>query len=171
VIVRLGAISAALAVASGLGGCSHDHAVACEPIGRYVTATTAAPVRIPDDLNPPDETDSLRMPPDSGPAAAPTKPCLESPPGYYADGAPAPGRNGAALERRSTSGGGQRPAAAAPPPAAPPPQPPPAVPASAPQPPPAAEPPAAEPPAAEPPPAEPPPSDGAPAGGEREINN
>ena len=154
-ILRLGAASATLAVACGLGACSHDQSVACEPTTRYATAATAGPVRIPDDLNPPDETDSLRLPPNPAATVAHTKPCLESPPGYYADGAPAPARNGAGLQRRPASGGGQRPAAAPPPAPAPPPTPAP-PPAAAPQP---------------PLPAEPPPSDGAQAGGDREINN
>lgn len=145
-IQRLGVASAAIAVACGLGACSHDHSVACEPTTRYAAAATAAPVRIPDDLNPPDETDSLRLPPDTGSAAARTKPCLESPPGYYAEGAPAAGRNGAALGGRAAPGGAPRPAA----------PPPPTTPAAAPP-----------PRSAEPPPA----AESAPAGGDREIDN
>ena len=124
-ISRGGAAFAAVAVACGLGACAHDKSVACEPTGRYTTATSAGPVRIPDDLNPPDETDSLRLPPESGPAVARTKPCLESPPGFYADGVPAGGRSGGGTERRGAQGGASRPAAAPPPstPAADPPRP------------------------------------------------
>jgi hypothetical protein len=158
-----------VAVACGLGACAHDKSVACEPTGRYATATSAAPVRIPDDLNPPDETDSLRLPPETGSAVARTKPCLESPPGFYADGVPAGGRSGGGTERRGAQGGASRPPAAPPPstPAAPPPSTPAAEPPSTP----AAEPannPAAEP----PPPAAPPPASESPApAGDREIAN
>jgi hypothetical protein len=121
VILRLGAASVAIAAFSGLCACSHDHSVACEPTTRYATAATAAPVRIPDDLNPPDETDSLKLPPAASSAAAKTKPCLESPPGYYTEGAPAPSRTGAAAGRAPA--GAPRPAAAPPAPSPAPPAP------------------------------------------------
>jgi hypothetical protein len=158
VIRRLAAVSAALLIASELCACSHGGAVACEPTSRYAAASTAGPVRIPDDLNPPDETDSLRLPPDTGRAAQPSKACLETPPGFYADGAPANPR-GTPGQRRTGASGTATPAPrqAAPPPAAAP------APTSAPAP--------AE---SEPPPvAAPaqPPADAPPPGGDREITN
>jgi hypothetical protein len=154
VIQRFAAASAALVIFSGLCACSHSKGVVCEPTSRYAAAATDGPVRIPDDLNPPDETDSLRLPPDSGRAAQLSKPCLETPPGFYADGAPNNPR-GAPNQRRT--GASASPRQAAPPPAAAP------APASAPV-------PAAQsgPPVAAP---APPVTDTPPAGGDREITN
>jgi hypothetical protein len=106
---------AASACICALTGCGRENTVACEATERYSTATSAPPVRIPDDLSPPDETDSLRLPAEAGPTVAPTRPCLESPPGFYADGAPGAGRSGAAPARP-----GSPPAAATPAPEAPP---------------------------------------------------
>jgi hypothetical protein len=88
--VTSGAIKAlvALCIACGLCGCGRDHTLACEGTERYSTASSAPPVQIPDDLSPPDETNSLRLPPTGAATAAVTRPCLETPPGFYADGAP-----------------------------------------------------------------------------------
>jgi translation initiation factor IF-2 len=162
VIRRLAAASAALLIFSELCACSHGNAVACEPTSRYAAASTAGPVRIPDDLNPPDETDSLRLPPDTGRTAPPSKACLETPPGFYADGAPANPRGTQGQRRTGAPAPGPR--QAAPPPAAAP------APTSAPipaesQPPAAATP---TPPAAAP---APPAVDAPPPGGDREITN
>jgi hypothetical protein len=162
VIRRFAAASAALIVFSELCACSHGNAIACEPTSRYAAAATIGPVRIPDDLNPPDETDSLRLPPETGRTAQSNKACLETPPGFYADGAPNNPRGGTG-QRRTGTGAAPRPGPrqAAPPPTAT------AAPTSAP--PPAAEsvPPAPAPaPAPAQPPTEPPPP-----GGDREITN
>jgi hypothetical protein len=172
VIRRFAAASAALVIASELCACSHGGAIACDSTARYAAATTDGPVRIPDDLNPPDETDSLRLPPETGRTAALSKPCLETPPGFYADGAPANPRGGSG--QRRTGAAAPPPRQAAPPPAAAPPAaaPPAAAPSAAPS----AAAPSAEPgPEGSPPPpvaapASPPP-DAPPAGGDREITN
>ncbi len=109
-------------VACALSGCGRDHTVACEATERYSTAVSAPPVRIPDDLSPPDETNSLRLPAEAGPAPAPaaalTRPCLESPPGFYAEGAPGSTRLGNAPARPGAPGAA--PAATTPVPEAPP---------------------------------------------------
>ena len=155
-IRRLAAAAAALLVFSELCACSHGKEIVCEPTSRYAGASTAGPVRIPDDLNPPDETDSLRLPPDPGRTAPPSTPCLETPPGFYADGAPANPRGGTPGQRR----GANRTAAPPPRQAAPPPAP---APASAPA-----------PARSEPPPvatSAPPAADTLPPGGDREITN
>jgi hypothetical protein len=161
VIRRLAAASVALLIASELSACSHGGAIACEPTSRYAAASTAGPVQIPDDLNPPDETDSLRLPPDTGRAAPPSKACLETPPGFYADGAPANPRGTAGQRRTGAQAPGPR--QAAPPPAAAP------APTSAPTPA-QSEPPAPVTPAPPATPA-PPQADAPPPGGEREITN
>jgi hypothetical protein len=154
VIRRFAAASAALIVFSELCACSHGGTLACEPTSRYAAAATIGPVRIPDDLNPPDETDSLRLPPDTGRAAQSSKPCLETPPGFYADGAANNPRGGG---QRRTGKPAPAPRQAAPPPTAAP------APTNAPAPAPESPPPAAAP---------APPSTEQPApGGDREITN
>ena len=62
----------------------------CEPDARYSAARSAPPVQIPDDLSPPDESDALRLPPDSGDAGAqPTAgDCLEAPPSFFGESRP-----------------------------------------------------------------------------------
>jgi hypothetical protein len=104
---------AAAFLVCGLFGCGRDRTLAaCEATDRYVTATSAPPVRIPDDLSPPDETDSLRLPPET--AAAPIRPCLETPPGFYAEGAPGGTRLGIAPPARPGPAPAQESAPAAP---------------------------------------------------------
>jgi len=164
VIRRFAAASAALMVFCQLCACSHGNAIACEPTSRYSTAATIGPVRIPDDLNPPDDTDSLRLPPDTGRVAQSSKACLETPPGFYADGAPNNPRGGTPQRR---GGGAPAPAprqAAPPPTAAPAPTTPPA---------PAESPPVPASVEASPPVPVPalPSTDEPPAGGDREITN
>ncbi|HEX5047725.1 MAG TPA: hypothetical protein VFX89_11445 [Gammaproteobacteria bacterium] len=101
-------LALAAAAAAILSGCSHkDHALRCEPTDRYALAGSTPPVRVPDDLTPPDETDALQLPStDVGRPASGEKPCLESPPTFTPAGR-----------------------ARSPQPAAPPPAPPPAPPA------------------------------------------
>lgn len=104
---RLAAMVIAAAV---LGGCSKDHTLRCEPNERYLRAGSAVPVRVPDDLTPPDETDALQLPSaDAAPAASAEKPCLETPPTFAPTGA---GRGRAAAPPPPASpapaGGGDR---------------------------------------------------------------
>ena len=73
-----------------LGGCS-GVGLRCEDPARYTDSGEVPPVRIPDDLNPPDESQSLRIPaPIEGEVeqVISTGPCLESPPDFYEAGAP-----------------------------------------------------------------------------------
>ena len=154
-IRRFAAASAALLIFSALCACSHGGAVACEPTSRYAGASTDGPVQIPDDLNPPDETESLRLPPDTGRTAQLSKPCLETPPGFYADSAPNNPRGGQGQRRNGAAA--TRPRQAAPPPAAAPA--PPSAPSAGAQPPPPVAAPA------------PPATDGPVPGGDREITN
>jgi hypothetical protein len=70
-------------------GCSRDEVARCEPPDRYATARSVAPVQIPDDLSPPDETDALRLPPVvPSPAEPPSAGCLETPPPFFNTGRP-----------------------------------------------------------------------------------
>lgn len=69
-------------------GCSSDRAVRCEDDARYHGARSAAPIRIPDDLSIPDESEAIRVPPRSANASASREPgqCLESPPDFFQSG-------------------------------------------------------------------------------------
>jgi hypothetical protein len=87
VAVRWLALAATAAAAAVLSGCSKDHSLHCEPSDRYALAASMPPVRVPDDLTPPDEGDALQLPPeDAGRAASAEKPCLESPPTFTPTG-------------------------------------------------------------------------------------
>jgi uncharacterized lipoprotein len=73
-----------------LGGCSRDVGLRCEDPTRYTDSGEIPPVRIPDDLSPPDESESLRIPaPVEGDVEqlGSRGPCLESPPDFYEAGA------------------------------------------------------------------------------------
>lgn len=65
-----------------LAGCSRQPTSNCEPVERYSTASSSPPMRIPDDLSPPNEADALRLPPGPGGSVAPSDRCLESPPPF-----------------------------------------------------------------------------------------
>lgn len=67
---------------AALTGCSHEEGLKCEDQSRYATSVSVPPIRVPDDLTVPDESDSLLIP-DSAPeeTAVPTE-CLETPPQY-----------------------------------------------------------------------------------------
>jgi hypothetical protein len=101
-----GAIVALLAIA----GCSRDKTVTCTPDARYSTARSAAPVQIPDDLSPPNESDALRLPPDGAVAttAAPVE-YLDAPPSFFGDSQPF--RRGSNSEGREPAPAEQAPAA------------------------------------------------------------
>ncbi|HLF10713.1 MAG TPA: hypothetical protein VJA26_05825 [Gammaproteobacteria bacterium] len=79
---------AGVVVASSLCGCSGEPQLNCEASERYSGAGSIPPVRIPDDLSPPDESNSLRLPPSpidqTGPSAV-SRGCLETPPDYFDD--------------------------------------------------------------------------------------
>ena len=76
----------ALVVVSGLAaaaaGCSRGEELRCEDASAYASSTSIPPIRVPDDLTVPDESDSLLIP--DVPATAETPPaCLETPPDYF----------------------------------------------------------------------------------------
>ncbi|MBN1240929.1 MAG: hypothetical protein JXB36_20690 [Gammaproteobacteria bacterium] len=78
--------------AAMLTACSGERGLACESGERYETAVSVAPIRVPDDLSLPDETEALRVPfPSSGNDAPPEGECLESPPDFFEEGVGAPG--------------------------------------------------------------------------------
>lgn len=74
----------ALALTS-LSGCSRDDELRCEDVSRYSTADSIPPVRVPDGLSPPDESESLRLPPPPVEMEERSTPCLESPPRFFED--------------------------------------------------------------------------------------
>lgn len=90
-----------LMIAVGLVGCRGRYAMRCEDPERYDDSGEIPPVRVPDDLSVPDETDALRIP-QAGQLPIPGRgerrgPCLESPPAYFEgdDGQPAAAPDGA----------------------------------------------------------------------------
>jgi hypothetical protein len=76
-----------LVTVGSLGGCSSHNIQRCEPTDRYTTVGSVGPVRIPDDLTPPDESDALQLPPANAAdsSAPPPGGCLEEPPKFAAD--------------------------------------------------------------------------------------
>ena len=79
-------------LAASVVGCGRNFGLRCEDPERYTNSGEVAPIQIPDDLDPPDETASLRIP--SGPSDDEIEelesrgPCLESPPDFFEAGAP-----------------------------------------------------------------------------------
>ena len=69
--------------AAAIGGCANEVALICGSDEYYRDAQTVGPLRIPDDLSIPDETDSLRVPDVGGAVADERDPsvCLEAAPG------------------------------------------------------------------------------------------
>jgi hypothetical protein len=121
-MMRCPAVVATIVVGALLASCSHERGNQCGDDPRYTRARTAPPVRIPDDLTPPDETDSLRLPPGTRQASAAEDDangrCLETPPKFGEAGA------GRARSAQTPASGEGRPAPGAP--AAPPAEPAPA---------------------------------------------
>jgi uncharacterized lipoprotein len=73
-------VSAALAL---IGGCSNDSELRCEDASRYATSVSVPPLRVPDDLTVPDESDSLLIPDPTPTDTTVATECLETPPSYY----------------------------------------------------------------------------------------
>jgi len=74
-----------------LSGCFGRFSVAaCEQSDRYQNAYDAAPVQVPDDLTPPDESRALKIPalPPEAESVEKRGDCLESPPEYFEGGLP-----------------------------------------------------------------------------------
>jgi len=66
-------------------------AMRCDQPERYSDARELPPVQVPDDLTPPDESGSLRIPQTANTATRKVSrkgPCLESPPEYFEGGEP-----------------------------------------------------------------------------------
>lgn len=69
---------------AAVAGCSRDQTLPCEPEARYSTARSVAPVQIPDDLSPPDESNAIRLPTDLTPVGSITAgECTEKPPSFF----------------------------------------------------------------------------------------
>lgn len=72
--------------------CSGERGLRCEESTRYESSTTAPPIRVPDDLDPPDESEALVIPqvPETELATASGEDegeCLETPPDFFGDDA------------------------------------------------------------------------------------
>ncbi len=81
-----------VAIAVSLTGCGRAFGLRCENPERYTNSGEVAPIQIPDDLDPPDETASLRIPApppeDEVEQLEARGPCLESPPDFFDAAAP-----------------------------------------------------------------------------------
>jgi len=71
------------AITIALGGCSRDAELQCEDASHYSSSTSVPPIRVPDDLTVPDESDSLLIPDPVPSEAVPPTECLETPPEYF----------------------------------------------------------------------------------------
>lgn len=90
-LIRWAAVGIAAAAVT-LTACSGDRALACESSERYENAVSVAPVRVPDDLSVPDESEALRVPfPSSGTGSRQDGRCLEYPPDFFEEGVGARG--------------------------------------------------------------------------------
>jgi hypothetical protein len=81
--------SAVLLAAALVAGCSGERGLSCESGERYQGSRSVGPLRVPDDLSVPDESEALRVPPESSSAgASPSEraDCLESPPDFFEGG-------------------------------------------------------------------------------------
>lgn len=70
-------------------GCSGESGLKCESGERYQNSFSVGPIRVPDDLSVPDESESLRVPPGPYTLIEPPpgdRPCLESPPSFFEGG-------------------------------------------------------------------------------------
>ncbi|HEX7081851.1 MAG TPA: hypothetical protein VF329_12635 [Gammaproteobacteria bacterium] len=69
-----------------LAGCAGDNGLRCEDTERYQNAESVGPIRVPDDLSVPDESEALRIPPapsDALEAERDPASCLEDPPDFF----------------------------------------------------------------------------------------
>lgn len=69
-----------------LTACAGERTVSCQDNVTYRNASSIPPLRIPDDLSVPDESDAIRVPPppaSSSTAAAEPGDCLERPPDFF----------------------------------------------------------------------------------------
>ena len=75
-----------------LSGCGRDVGLRCEDQERYSDSAEIAPIRIPDDLDAPDETEALQIPNEpelaEGSGTPTDGPCTESPPEFFEEGLP-----------------------------------------------------------------------------------
>ena len=98
------AVAAAIALVFCVCGCSRNAGLRCENQARYDGAVEAAPLQIPDDLDPPSEVEALSIPTTTGSTVAgesrasgesrePTadgdvESCTEAPPDFFEEGVP-----------------------------------------------------------------------------------
>jgi hypothetical protein len=73
-----------VALAALSSGCFGRDGLRCEDSARYSSSTSVAPLRIPGELTPPDQSGALRVPPGIDAPLPPQEPghCLEIPPDF-----------------------------------------------------------------------------------------
>ena len=81
---RIAIIAGVVLAVSLVAGCGRRGEVRCEDPGRYATSDSIPPVRVPEDLSLPNETESLVIPPGArSPETIAENECLESPPDFF----------------------------------------------------------------------------------------
>ena len=89
---RIAIIAAVVLAVSLSAGCGRRGEVRCEDPDRYATSDSIPPVRVPEDLSLPDETESLVIPPGArSMQSAAGGECLEAPPDFFEDNVPEAG--------------------------------------------------------------------------------
>jgi uncharacterized lipoprotein len=79
--------SLSLALICCLAGCFENPGLICQDSERYANSIEVAPIQIPNDLNPPDESEALRIPRVTGqPRVLAEGACTESPPDFFSEG-------------------------------------------------------------------------------------
>ena len=83
---RIALVAGIVAIACLLAGCGRRGEVRCDDSARYAISDSIPPVRVPQDLSLPGETESLVIPPGArSTESIPEGACLESPPDFFED--------------------------------------------------------------------------------------
>lgn len=89
---RIAILAAVVLAASLVASCGRRGEVRCEDPDRYATSDSIPPVRVPEDLSLPTDTESLVIPPGARSSQAISEgECLESPPDFFEDNVPEAG--------------------------------------------------------------------------------
>lgn len=85
-MIRRIATAAVLLACAAVAGCGGRAGVSCQSADRYAGSDSIPPVRVPEGLLPPDESQALVIPPEPDRAVTvdeTSRPCLELPPDYF----------------------------------------------------------------------------------------
>lgn len=81
---RIAILTVVVLAVTLVAACGRRGEVRCEDPARYETSDSIPPVRVPEDLSLPDETESLVIPPGArSTQSASASECLEAPPDFF----------------------------------------------------------------------------------------